>query len=81
MITLIMSSEGQLTLPKEIQQALHLQPGSTVQGTIDEKGRLVLAAALLEPEEFLQRRPASRSTVSLEQMEEGIREGARRGRF
>jgi bifunctional DNA-binding transcriptional regulator/antitoxin component of YhaV-PrlF toxin-antitoxin module len=81
MITLILSPEGQLTLPKEVQQALHLHPGSEVQGTIDDQGRLVLAPALLEPEEFLRRRPAPKRTVSLEQIEDGIREGASRGRF
>jgi bifunctional DNA-binding transcriptional regulator/antitoxin component of YhaV-PrlF toxin-antitoxin module len=81
MFTLTMSTKGQFTLPHEVREALKLYPGCRVQGTVDEKGRLILVPALLEPEELLRRRPKAKRVVSLEEMEEGIRKGAARGRF
>jgi len=81
MFTLTMSTKGQFTLPQEVRDALKLHPGCKVQGTIDEKGRLILTPALLEPEELLGRRPKPTRAISLEDMEEGIRKGAARGRF
>ena len=61
MFTLTMSTKGQVVLPKEVRERLKLLPGSTLEGSIDATGRLVLVPSLYEPEElFRDRRAVSR---------------------
>jgi AbrB family looped-hinge helix DNA binding protein len=82
MSTLTMSSKGQLTVPRALREKLNLRPGSQIDARVDDEGRLILTPVLYEPEEFLARRPAKpMRTATLEQMEDGIRKGARRGRL
>jgi antitoxin PrlF len=80
MFTLTMSTKGQFTLPKELREALRLHPGCKVEGTVDQKGRLVLVPALHEPDELFQNRPNVRRTLSVEEMNEAIGKAATRGR-
>ena len=80
MFTLTMSTRGQFVLPKEVREKLKLLPGCKVEGTIDEKGRLILVPALHEPEELFRDRPPVKRIVSVEDMDRAIRRAVGRGR-
>jgi len=80
MFTMTMSSRGHFVLPKEVRERLKLRPGCKVEGTIDERGRLVLIPSLREPEELLVDRPAVGRVVSVEEMGRAIVRVAGRGR-
>jgi AbrB family looped-hinge helix DNA binding protein len=80
MFTLTMSTKGQFTLPKELRETLRLHAGCKVEGTVDDKGRLILVPALLEPEELFKNRPKVRRALSVEEMNEAIGKAAARGR-
>jgi AbrB family looped-hinge helix DNA binding protein len=80
MFTLTMSTRGQFVLPKEVRDKLKLLPGCKVEGTIDEKGRLILVPALHEPEELFRDRPPVRRIVSVEDMDRAIQRAVRHGR-
>jgi AbrB family looped-hinge helix DNA binding protein len=72
MFTLTMSTRGQFVLPKDVRQKLKLLPGCTVEGTIDEAGRIILVPALHEPEELFRDRPPLTRTVTVEDMDRAI---------
>lgn len=79
MSTLMMSTKGQLTVPRALREKLKLRPGCAVDARVDDEGRLILTPMLQEPEEFLARRPPKLSRIaSVEEMEAGIRRGAAR---
>lgn len=84
MFKMTMSTKGQFTLPSEIRRRLKLHVGSTVQGTVDEQGRVILVPAQLTVDELLAQRPKwprGARPVPLEDLEAGIGRGAARGRF
>jgi len=81
MFTLTMSTKGQFTLPRAVREALKLRPGCKVEGTVDDKGRLILVPALYEPEQLLEDRPAVNRVLSVEEMNEVIHSAADRGRL
>jgi AbrB family looped-hinge helix DNA binding protein len=72
MDTVTLSSKGQLTIPRQLRDALGLGPGSRLQASIDPQGLLVLVPATYEPEDLFRDRPAVRRTMSLEDMEHAI---------
>jgi bifunctional DNA-binding transcriptional regulator/antitoxin component of YhaV-PrlF toxin-antitoxin module len=80
MFIIKMSTRGQFVLPKDVRERLKLLPGCKVEGSIDDQGRLVLVPALHEPEELFRDRPPVTRTVSLEEMDQAIGRGVRRGR-
>jgi antitoxin PrlF len=80
MFTLTMSTKGQFTLPRELRETLRLHPGCKVEGTVDDRGRLILVPALHEPKELFQNRPKVKRTLSVEEMNEAIGKAATRGR-
>ncbi len=73
-----LSTKGQLTLPKSVREALRLEPGSKVRGSVDAEGRLVLVVDLYEPHELFAGRPKVKRKLTLEQMDQAIARGARR---
>ena len=80
MFRLTMSTRGQFVLPKEVREKLKLLPGCRLEGTIDEKGRLVLVPALHEPEDLFKDRPPVGRIVSTVDMDRAIGRAVRRGR-
>jgi antitoxin PrlF len=72
MDTVTLSSKGQLTIPRQLRDALGLAPGSRLQASIDPQGRLVLVPAKYEPEDLFRDRPAVRRPLSLKDMEHAI---------
>jgi AbrB family looped-hinge helix DNA binding protein len=72
MITVTLTSKGQLTIPRPLRDALGLAPGARLQASIDSQGRLVLVPSKYEPEELFLNRPKVNRCLSLEQMEQTI---------
>lgn len=80
MFTLTMSTKGQFVLPKDVREKLKLVPGCKVEGTIDEKGRLILVPALYEPDELFSDRPPKKRALSARDMARAIGKAVGRGR-
>jgi AbrB family looped-hinge helix DNA binding protein len=72
MTTVTLSSKGQLTIPRQLRQALGLAPGARLQASIDAQGRLVLVPSRYEPEDLFRHRPPVDRVMNLETMEQAI---------
>lgn len=48
----MITSKGQTTIPKEIREYLHLQPGDRVDFVVEEGGKVVLEPATLDVSEL-----------------------------
>jgi AbrB family looped-hinge helix DNA binding protein len=44
-MTTTLTSKGQVTIPKKVRDALHLQPGNTVEFAVNASGEVVLRKA------------------------------------
>jgi bifunctional DNA-binding transcriptional regulator/antitoxin component of YhaV-PrlF toxin-antitoxin module len=72
MTTFTLTSKGQLTIPRQLREALGLVAGARLQASIDAHGRLVLVPSRYEPEELFRHRPPVDRVMSLEEMELAI---------
>ena len=72
MITVTLTSKGQLTIPRQFRDALGLAAGARLQASIDHQGRLVLVPSKYEPEDLFRHRPVVQRTMSLDDMEQAI---------
>ncbi len=72
MNTVTLSTKGQLTIPRQLRDALGLAPGARLQASIDPQGRLVLVPAKYEPEDLFRNRPEVWRTMGLEDMDRAI---------
>jgi AbrB family looped-hinge helix DNA binding protein len=74
-----LTSKGQITLPKEVREHLHVKAGDRVDFTIDEAGRVLLVPARSRLEDLWgMLRVRGRKAVSLEEMDEAIEREHRR---
>ena len=78
MDTVTLSSKGQLTIPRQLREALGLAQGARLQASIDRHGRLVLVPSKYEPEDLFSHRPTVDRVLSLEDMDRGIAAAAGR---
>jgi antitoxin PrlF len=78
MSTVTLTSKGQLTIPRQLRDALGLAPGARLQASIDQQGRLVLVPSKYEPEDLFRHRPAVHRVMSLEDMDNAIAAAAGR---
>lgn len=77
MISATVTSKGQVTIPKEIRDVLQIQPGDNLGFVRAEDGRVYLVPCNIDVRELsgiLYRE--GRQTVSLEEMDEAIADGA-----
>jgi AbrB family looped-hinge helix DNA binding protein len=72
MATVTLTSKGQLTLPRQLRDALGLTPGARLQASIDRHGRLVLVPSKYEPEELFRHRPKVNRVMSTDDMDRAI---------
>ena len=72
MTTITLTSKGQLTIPRQLREALGLAAGARLQASIDAHGRLVLVPSRYEPEELFRHRPPVDQVMSLEEMEQAM---------
>ncbi|MBT9555730.1 MAG: AbrB/MazE/SpoVT family DNA-binding domain-containing protein [Myxococcales bacterium] len=69
MNTLIVSSKGQITVPKRLREELKLYAGAKIEATIDSEGRLVLTPALHTAETLFATRPPVSRVLTVEEMD------------
>ncbi|MCU0529906.1 MAG: AbrB/MazE/SpoVT family DNA-binding domain-containing protein [Cyanobium sp. Prado107] len=72
MTTVTRTSKGQLTIPRQLRDALALVPGAKLQASIDRHGRLVLVPSKYEPEDLIRHRPQVKRVMSVEDMDRAI---------
>jgi antitoxin PrlF len=77
MATVTLTSKGQLTLPRQLRDALGLAPGARLQASIDRHGRLVLVPSKYEPEDLFRHRPKVNRVMSIDDMDRAIALAAR----
>lgn len=78
MTTTTLTSKGQLTLPKTIRDRLGLQVGDRLEVTLREDGVIQMEPVTVDVCQLKGILPAPASPVSLEAMEEAIRQRAGR---
>ncbi len=78
MTTTTLTSKGQLTLPKAIRDRLHLRVGDRLEVTLREDGVILMEPVTVDVSQLKGILPAPASPVSLEAMEEAIRQRAGR---
>ncbi len=78
MATVTLTSKGQLTIPRQLREALGLAPGARLQASIDRHGRLVLVPSKYEPEDLFRHRPQVERVMSVEDMDRAIAAAAGR---
>jgi len=71
-----LTSKGETTVPKEIRDHLGLRPGDRLRAEIGADGRVVLAAEKLPIQRLRGIFPKPARPVTLEEMEEAIRQHA-----
>ncbi len=71
-----LTSKGQTTIPKEIRDRLGLKPGDKLRFLLEEDGRVVILPATLPVRSLYGILPAPERPVTLEEMDETIRERA-----
>lgn len=60
-----LTSKGQVTIPKRVRDALHLQPGSAVEFAVNANGEVVLRKAGRQPIAKRDRFEAVRGTAQI----------------
>jgi len=78
MIESAVTAKGQTTLPRRVREELGLQPGDRIRYILaDGEVRLLKARSVMELEGLLAR--PGQPTVTLDEMERGIKRGALEG--
>ena len=72
MATSTLTSKGQITVPKEIRDRLHLSTGDRVRFLTDGEGRVVMVPATISIAELRGCLPAPKRAVTIAEMDEAI---------
>ncbi len=72
MATVTLTNKGQLTIPRQLRDALGLAPGARLQASIDRHGRLVLVPSKYEPEDLFRHRPKVNRVMTTDDMDQAI---------
>lgn len=72
MATATLSSKGQITVPKEVRDQLHLSTGDRVRFLTDAEGRVVMVPATISIAELRGCLPARKRAVTIAEMDEAI---------
>ena len=78
MTTTTLTSKGQLTLPKAIRDRLRLRVGDRLEVTLREDGVILMEPVTVDVSQLKGILPAPAAPVSLEAMDEAIRQRAGR---
>jgi antitoxin PrlF len=76
MATATLTSKGQITVPKEIRDQLHLSTGDRVRFLTDSEGKVVMMPATISIAELRGCLPAPKRAVTLAEMDEAIAAGS-----
>jgi antitoxin PrlF len=72
MATATLTSKGQITVPKEVRDRLHLSAGDRVRFLTDGEGRVVMVPATISIAELCGCLPAPKRAVTIAEMDEAI---------
>jgi AbrB family looped-hinge helix DNA binding protein len=72
----VVTSKGQLTIPKEVRERLRIRSGSTVRFTLEDGNRATMSARPSSILDLVGILPKPKRKVTLEEMDEGIRQAA-----
>jgi antitoxin PrlF len=72
MATATLTSKGQITVPKEIRDQLHLSTGDRVRFLTDGEGRVVMVPATISIAELRGCLPAPKRALTIAEMDEAI---------
>ena len=75
-MSVILTSKGQTTIPKEIRDRLNLKAGDRLEFVIDSDGRVVLVPATVPVTRLKGILPKPKSAATLKEMDEAVRKGA-----
>ena len=75
-----LTSKGQMTVPKEIRDGLHLKPGDRVKFFLDPDGRVVMLPILAVSRLRGMLKSKRRRPLTLKEMDKAVAEGAARAR-
>ena len=78
MATSTLTSKGQTTIPKAVRRHLGLKPGDKIRFLVEDDGRVMLLPATLHLRDLRGSLPKPSKPVSIERMNEAIRERAGR---
>ena len=78
MATATLTSKGQITVPKEVRDQLHLSTGDRVRFLTDGEGRVVMMPATISIAELRGCLPVPKRAVTLAEMDDAIAAGASR---
>ncbi len=78
MVTSTLTSKGQTTIPKVVRRHLRLKPGDKIRFLVEDDGRVMLLPATLHLRDLRGSLPKPSKPVSIERMNEAIRERAGR---
>ncbi len=78
MATSTLSSKGQTTIPIDIQRFLNVKPGDKIQYFVESDGRVSLLPKTLSVKGLKGVLPKPSRTVSIEEMDEVVRQRAAR---
>jgi AbrB family looped-hinge helix DNA binding protein len=70
------SEKGQLVIPREVRQVLDVKRGDRLSWSVEENGEIRVALAKTELMSLKGRIPSHGKSVSIEDMEQAIRDGA-----
>jgi AbrB family looped-hinge helix DNA binding protein len=71
-----MTSKGQVTIPQEIRNRLRLHREQKLQFTVEDQNRIVITPVFTRLGDLAGILPATKRTVTLEEMDEAIRDSA-----
>lgn len=77
MATAVMTSKGQMTIPKSVRDRLRLKPGDRIDFVVESDRKVSLFAVTGDVRELKGIVPKPRRAVTLEEMEKAISRGAR----
>jgi antitoxin PrlF len=72
----LMTSKGQVTIPREIRKQLRLRSGQKVQFRIEDGNRVLMTPVFARLSDLAGILPAPKRAVTLEEMDEAIRKSA-----
>ena len=77
MLSAVLTSKGQTTIPKVVREFLHLHPGDQIDFIMEEEGKVVIRPATLDVSHLkgLLKRPHGKK-LTIAQMNEAIIKGA-----
>jgi len=70
------TSQGQITIPKDVREQLHLQSGSKVQFSVEAGDRAVIRPISARLKDLVGILPRPKTAVSLDEMDEAIGQAA-----